>query len=191
VQLKVKITEADPIIQALQRPEIDVIRERHYREHDVYFFFDDPSQGRLRYREDDFIDDTKGFVTNVRTRLTLIGQKREGEFEQQVLLSRSRYIAPASQSLLFYREYFKPKSEVPIEKDRQRWLITYKDTEFFVNLDDMKEPKLGYYLEIKSRTWSRRDAEHKAQLTSELLTVLAAARGEKMTEDYIDIVREV
>jgi 5-methylthioadenosine/S-adenosylhomocysteine deaminase len=190
VQVKVKIAEAEPIIEALKRPEIDVIRKRHYREHDVYFFFDDPSRGRLRYREDDFVDDIKGNVTNVRARLTLIGQKREGSFEDQVLLSRSRYIAPASQSLRFYREYFKPKSEIAIEKDRRRWLITYKNTEFFVNLDEMREPKLGYYLEIKTRTWSRRDAEHKAQLASELLSVLGASSGEKVTEDYIDLVSE-
>jgi 5-methylthioadenosine/S-adenosylhomocysteine deaminase len=188
VQVKVKIVEAEPIIEALKGPEIDVIRKRHYREHDVYFFFDDPSQGRLRFREDDFIDDIKGNVTNVRARLTLIGLKREGSFEDQVLLSRSRYIAPASQSLRFYREYFKPRSEIAIEKDRRRWLITYKNTEFFVNLDEMREPQLGYYLEIKTRTWSRRDAEHKAQLASELLSVLGASSGEKVTEDYIDIV---
>jgi 5-methylthioadenosine/S-adenosylhomocysteine deaminase len=188
VQVKVKIREVEPVIHALDRPEIAVIRKRHYREHDVYFFFDDPDQGRLRYREDDFMDDIKGSVTNVRARLTLIGQKREGKFEDQVLLSRSRYIAPASQSLRFYREYFKPKSEIAIEKDRRRWLITYKNTEFFVNLDEMREPQLGYYLEIKTRTWSRRDAEHKAQLASELLSVLGASSGEKVTEDYIDIV---
>jgi len=190
VQVKVKIAETDPVIRALQRPAIDVIRERHYREHDVYFFFDDPSQGRLRYREDDFID-VKGTVTNVRARLTLLGQKREGKFQDEVLLSRSRYISPASQSLRFYREYFKPKSEVVIQKDRLRWLIQYKNTEFFVNLDQMQEPQLGYYLEIKSRTWSRKDAERKAQLASELLSVLDASSGEKVTEDYIDIVGEV
>jgi 5-methylthioadenosine/S-adenosylhomocysteine deaminase len=190
VQLKVKITESEPVIEALSEPEIDVIRKRHYHEHDVYFFFEDPSQGRLRYREDDFIDDLKNIVTNVRARLTLIGQKREGSFEDQVLLSRSRYIAPAGQSLRFYHEYFKPKSEVAIEKDRQRWLITYKDTEFFVNLDEMQLPKMGRYLEIKTRTWSRKDAEHKAQLASELLSVLGASRGEKVPEDYIDLVSE-
>ncbi len=189
VQVKVKITDSDAIIQAMQGPEIEVIRKRHYHEHDVYFFFDDPAQGRLRYREDDFIDDAKSIITNVRARLTLLGQKREAKFEDQVLLSRSRYIAPASQPLRFYREYFKPKSEIAIEKDRQRWLIHYKDTEFFVNLDEVKEPQLGYYLEIKSRTWSRRDAERKAHLASELLSVLDASSGEKVTEDYIDIVR--
>ena len=188
VQVKVKITEAVPIIQALKRPEVEVIRQRHYREHDVYFFFDDPSQGRLRYREDDFIDDIKDIITNVRSRLTLIGRKREGAFENEVLLSRSRYIAPASQSLRFYREYFKPKSEIAIEKDRLRWLINYKNTEFFINLDEVTEPQLGYFLEIKSRTWSRTDAEHKAQLVSELLALLGASEGETVTDDYIDIV---
>jgi 5-methylthioadenosine/S-adenosylhomocysteine deaminase len=190
VQVKVKITDFDSIIQALKKPEIDVVRKRHYHEHDVYFFFDDPSQGRLRYREDDFVDDVKGIITNVRARLTLIGRKREGKFEDQVLLSRSRYLAPASQSLRFYREYFKPKSEITIEKDRLRWLILYENTEFFVNLDQMREPQLGYYLEIKTRTWSRKDAERKAHLASELLSVLGASGGEKVTEDYIDIVSE-
>jgi 5-methylthioadenosine/S-adenosylhomocysteine deaminase len=187
VQVKVRITAADRVVEALKPEKIEIIRKRHYREHDVYFFFDDPAQGRLRFREDDFIDE-KGNVTNVRARLTLIGQKREGKFENEVLLSRSRFLAPATQSLRFYREYFKPKSEIAIEKDRQRWLIKYKDTEFFVNLDQMIEPQLGYFLEIKSRTWSRRDAEHKAQLTSELIALLGASGGEAVTEDYIDIV---
>ena len=190
VQVKVKITKADPIIQALKRPEVEVIRQRHYREHDVYFFFDDLSQGRLRYREDDFIDDTKSIITNVRSRLTLIGRKREGAFENEVLLSRSRYIAPASHSLRFYREYFRPKSEIVIEKDRLRWLIEYKGTEFFVNLDRVTEPELGHFIEIKSRTWSRRDADHKAQLVNELLSLLGASGGETVTEDYIDLVSE-
>jgi 5-methylthioadenosine/S-adenosylhomocysteine deaminase len=189
VQVKVRVNEIEPIIQSLKQPEIEIVRRRHYREHDVYFFFDDPMQGRLRYREDDFMDDVKRIVTNVRTRLTLIGQKREGKFED-VLLSRSRFLAPATQSLRFYREYFKPKSEVTIEKDRLRWLIRYKGEEFFVNLDQMTEPELGYFLEIKSRTWSRKDAEHKAQLTNELLALLSASIGETVTEDYIDIVSE-
>lgn len=190
VQVKVKITEAGPIIQAMKRPEIEVMRQRHYSEHDIYFFFDDPSQGRLRYREDDFIDDVRGIVTNVRARLTLIGQKREGKFENEVLLSRSRYIAPASQSPRFYREYFRPRSEIQIDKNRLRWLIKYKDTEFFVNLDQVTEPELGRFIEIKSRTWSRKDADNKAHLVKELLSLLGAADGETVTKDYIDIIHE-
>jgi 5-methylthioadenosine/S-adenosylhomocysteine deaminase len=189
VQVKVKLQDREPIIRSMKQPEIEMIRRRHYREHDVYFFFDDPSQGRLRYREDDFFDDAKGTITNVRARLTLIGQKREGKFEE-VLLSRSRFLAPAMHSLRFYREYFKPKTEFAIEKDRLRWLIKYKNEEFFINLDQMTEPELGYFLEIKSRTWSRKDAEHKAQLTSELLALLDASEGQPVTEDYIDIVSE-
>ncbi|HET9907968.1 MAG TPA: amidohydrolase family protein, partial [Anaerolineales bacterium] len=181
VQVKVKITNPEPILQAMKRPEIEILRQRHYSEHDIYFFFDDPGQGRLRYREDDFIDDAKGIVTNVRARLTLIGQKREGQFANEVLLSRSRFIAPASQSPRFYREYFKPKSEVQIDKDRLRWHIKYKDTEFFVNLDRVTEPELGYFLEVKSRTWSRKDADNKAHLANELLSLLEASGGETVT----------
>ncbi|HSK67453.1 MAG TPA: amidohydrolase family protein, partial [Anaerolineales bacterium] len=79
VQVKVRLHDIEPVIRSMKQPEIEIIRQRHYHEHDVYFFFDDPSQGRLRYREDDFMDEAKGTVTNVRARLTLIGQKREGE----------------------------------------------------------------------------------------------------------------
>ena len=42
------------------------------------------------------------------------------EFENSILLTRARYTASASQSLRFYREYFKPASERAIEKDHQR-----------------------------------------------------------------------
>ena len=189
VQVKVKITEPDRVVQALMRNEIDILYERHYRQHDVYFEFDDPSQGRLRYREDDFVDN-KGKVSNVRARLTLLGQKREGKFEHDVLLSRSRYLAPAANSLRFYREYFKPKSEVPVEKDRLRWFIKYKETEFYVNLDTVSEPKLGHFLELKSRTWSRKDADNKSHLLGELLALLVADSGDVVTRDYIDIASE-
>ena len=189
VQVKVKITETDPIIQALMRNEIDILYERHYRQHDVYFEFDDPSQGKVRYREDDFVDG-KGNVSNVRARLTLLGQKREGKFDHEVLLSRSRFLAPATNSLRFYREYFKPKTEYAIEKDRLRWFIKYKETEFYVNLDNVTTPDLGYFLEVKSRTWSRKDADNKAHLLSELLSLLGADGGEPVTKDYIELLGE-
>lgn len=188
VQVKVKITEPDPIVQALMRNDIDILYERHYRQHDVYFFFDDESQGRLRYREDDFLDNPKSGPTKTRARLTLIGQKREGKYEHEVLLSRSRYLAPATNSLRFYREYFKPLTEVTIEKDRLRWFIKYKDTEFYVNLDNVSTPGLGYFLEVKSRTWSRKDADNKSHMLNELLALLGASDGEVVTEDYIDLV---
>jgi 5-methylthioadenosine/S-adenosylhomocysteine deaminase len=188
VQVKVKIVDDKAIVEALNRPGIEIIRYRHYRQHDSYFAFDDIAQGRLRYREDDFLDQ-KGNVTLTRSRLTLLGQKREDKFEHDVLLSRSRFFAPASQGLRFYREYFKPREDVTITKDRERWLIKFKDTEFFVNVDEMIEPALGRFVEIKSRTWSRRDAVVKATLTNELLDVLGIATSETVTNDYIEVVK--
>jgi 5-methylthioadenosine/S-adenosylhomocysteine deaminase len=118
----------------------------------------------------------------------LIGQKREGQFEHEILLSRSRFLAPATNSLRFYREYFKPRSEVTIEKDRLRWFIKYKETEFYVNLDNVSTPALGYFLEIKSRTWSRKDADNKSRMLNELLELLGASGNETAAEDYIDIM---
>jgi 5-methylthioadenosine/S-adenosylhomocysteine deaminase len=147
----------------------------------------------LRYREDDFIDIPNTRPTRTRSRLTLIGQKREGKFENEVLLSRSRFLAPAANSLRFYREYFTPRSEVMIEKDRLRWFIKYKDTEFYVNLDNVITPPLGYFLELKSRTWSRKDADNKSLMLNELLELLGTAgrAAETVTEDYIDIVEHL
>lgn len=184
VQVKVKLQDPARVQSALQSPELEVLYQRHYRQYDIYFSFDDPSQGRLRYREDDFID-AKGKVTNVRTRLTLLGENREGGFDQDVLLSRSRYLAPATQTLRFYREYFKPVEEKVVEKDRLRWKVKYQGEEFYINLDTIERPDMGHFLEIKSRTWSRKDAQQKAQLTAELLALLGAAEGEHITSDYV------
>jgi len=186
VQMKVKVTDPEAIKLAIKSPQVEILYQKHYRQYDNYFTFADPLQGRLRYREDDFIDD-KGKVNNVRTRLTLIGQKREGEFKEDVLLSRSHYLAPASQTLRFYREYFKPSGENVIEKDRMRWHVRFNGEEFYINLDTVERPDLGQFIEIKSRTWSRKDAERKAQLTAELLAILGAAKGEHITSDYIGL----
>lgn len=186
IQAKVPIEQIEPVLAALESAEIKVIRRRHYREFDNYFFFDDPRQGLLRYREDDFIDE-KGATTNVRSRLTLIGAHEH--HLPQVLLSRSRYFAPATHSLRFYREYFKPAREVEIQKDRLRYLVSYKETEFFINLDTMTVPHLGKYLEIKTRTWSRQDARLKASLAKELIDLLGAPSDQTITIDYIDMVQ--
>jgi 5-methylthioadenosine/S-adenosylhomocysteine deaminase len=186
VQAKVRITDTSPVLEALKKPEIEILHERHYREYDTYFSFDDPKQGHLRYREDEFIN-AKGEVSNVRYRLTLLGMAREGHFPSDVLLSRSRYIAPATHSLRFYREYFKPAGETSIEKDRLRWRILFHGTEFYINLDRVIKPDLGTFLEVKSRTWSRLDAEHKAQITTDLIRFLGASPEETVAQDYIEI----
>ena len=106
-----------------------------------------------------------------------------------MLLSRSRYLAPATQSPRFYREYFKPHLEKEIEKDRVRYLVRYKDVEFFINFDEIFKPKLGYFVEVKSRTWSRQDAEMKSRLITELITFLGADLSEATSDDYIEMVR--
>jgi 5-methylthioadenosine/S-adenosylhomocysteine deaminase len=188
VQAKVKIPETQSIIDAFEKPEIDIIYTRHYHEYDTYFFFDDQQQGLVRHREDEFIN-KDGKVEYVRARLTHVGPEREEEFPSKVLLSRSRYLAPATQSLRFLREYFKPDSESFIEKDRLRWLVRYRNTEFYVNIDTICEPDIGHFLEVKSRTWSRKDAEEKAGMAAELVTVLGADPEAALSQDYVEIIK--
>lgn len=187
VQVKVRVEEPSLIVQNVKREEIEITAHKQYRQFDEYFLFDDPNQGRLRYREDSLINE-KGDIASVRSRLTLLGVKREDEMGHDVLLSRSRFLAPATQSLRFYREYFKPKTEISVEKNRLRWHIKYKKTEFFINLDEVKEPAMGTFLEIKSRTWSRKDADLKAELVAELLNILGVGNAETVTQDYIEIL---
>ena len=185
VQAKIAITEPEQVINALESSGVEILRRRHYHEYDTYFIFEDESQGFLRYREDHFIDD-RGQITNVRSRLTLIGEAVEFRFPHDVLLSRSRYLAPATQSLRFYREYFQPIKEVEIEKDRRRFLVNYKGEEFFINIDKMITPSLGSFLEIKSRTWSRQDAEQKSKLSIELIKTLHEGPLEMVSKDYFE-----
>lgn len=188
VQVKAHLPTDAQVLAVLASKQVTVIRTRHYNEFDSYFFFSDPTQGRLRYREDEFLDE-KGNVTRMRARLTHTGQASEGEFGS-VLLSRSRFLAPATYSLRFYREYFKPTEEREIEKDRRRWKVAFRGVEFFVNLDKVTKPALdGYYVEIKSRTWSRRDAEEKAAIINDLLALFGATQAQIVTEDYAVLVK--
>lgn len=187
VQIKVQVADPQPIIAMLRQGELDVVRSAHYREYDTYFNFDDPREGRLRYREDEFIDED-GEIFNIRYRLTLTGQVAERQFPNSVLLSRSRFYAPANHSLRFYREYFQPDSETTVNKDRLRWLIRFEGEEFFINIDQLNQPQLDKcYLEIKSRTWSRRDAEEKAELISKLLQRLGIPDAKPELMEYPDL----
>jgi 5-methylthioadenosine/S-adenosylhomocysteine deaminase len=189
VQIKVKIEDPAPIIEALEKPEFAVIYQRHYHEYDTYFLFDDPGQGQLRYREDEFLN-SKGEIEQVRYRLTMLGEPHEREFPSDVMLSRSRYLAPAVHSLRFYREYFNPSRELTVEKDRLRWLVRFRETEFFLNVDRLDEPELGYFLEVKSRTWSRKDAEHKSRLVIELVEALGVSPEKTEAREYVRIAED-
>ncbi len=187
VQIKVKVDDPQAVIDKLLQSELEIHYYRHYHEFDTYFEFEDPEEGWLRYREDEFIDED-GNVENIRYRLTLIGPKSERHFPQDVLLSRSRFIAPAPHSLRFYREYFNPSNETFVEKDRRRWKVCFRDIEFYINVDRLDDPALGTFLEVKSRTWSLDDAEEKAQVAEDLLNLLGNFPQEKETLDYIQIV---
>jgi 5-methylthioadenosine/S-adenosylhomocysteine deaminase len=186
VQIKARVRSADRVLEALAADDLTVIRAVHYHQYDTYFFFDDPSQGRLRYREDEFLDE-QGAVVNARARLTLTGPSREAAFGS-VLLFRSRFFAPATHSPRFYREYFQPSREREIEKDRRRWRVAYHGAQFYVHLDRLLNPPTdGYFLEVKSRTWSRRDAQDKAAIITELLERLGARPDETVEEHYVEL----
>jgi 5-methylthioadenosine/S-adenosylhomocysteine deaminase len=187
VQVKTKIENPQEIIAAINRPDIEILHKRHYHEFDTYYYFEDPKQGYLRYREDEYIGENDEII-NVRYRLTLIGPEREGTYPSEVLLSRSRFIAPATHSPRFYNEYFNPEGEIKIEKNRHRWRILFQGVEFYINVDQLTDPDLGSFLEIKSRTWSRRDAEHKATVAIEIMRSLDASPDEVIANDYIEIV---
>ena len=186
VQVKVRLPSDEPVSRALQSDAITVIRSGRYHQYDTYFFFDDPMQGRLRYREDEILD-AQGNVMTARARLTLTGPSREAAFGS-VLLFRSRFLAPATHSPRFYREYFKPARERDVEKDRRRWLVAYRGVQFYVHLDRLLHPAAdGFFLEVKSRTWSRRDAQDKAALIAELLEQFGARPEELVEADYVEL----
>lgn len=191
VQAKVRIqeTQKEQIIKALQKPDFEILYHRNYHEYDTYFQFEDPEQGVLRYREDEFINED-GEVSNIRYRLTHIGKARERDFPSGALLSRSRFIASATHSRRFYREYFLPSYETFIEKDRLRWRVIFRGTTFYINLDRMDQPDIGTFLEVKSRTWSLRDAEVKAEMIGALIKTLGISTEEIVTDDYLEFVKE-
>ena len=186
VQVKARVPSPDSVLDAFADDEITVIRSAHYHQYDTYFFFDDPTQGRLRYREDEFLD-AHDKVTGARARLTLTGPSREAAFGS-VLLFRSRFFAPATHSRRFYREYFNPTEERDVEKDRRRWLVAYRGGQFYVHLDRLLNPPAGgYFVEVKSRTWSRRDAQDKAAIITDLLERFGARPDDTIEEDYVEL----
>jgi 5-methylthioadenosine/S-adenosylhomocysteine deaminase len=185
VQVKARVESEARVLEVIGGDRLTVIRASHYRQHDIYWSFDDPDQGRLRYREDEFLDET-GAVTGARARLTLTGRTREDRFGP-VLLFRSRYLAPAAHSSRFYREYFRPRTERVVDKDRRRWLVAYRGVEFYVHLDRLLNPEREHpFVEVKSRTWSRRDAQDKAEIISDLLALFGASPDDTMAEGYAD-----
>ena len=179
--------------RALAHPDVLVVKESLYRQYDTYLFFDtvEPDAERLRFREDQIVNE-RGEVEDARNRLTLIGRSSEREFPGAVMLSRARYMAPADKSLRFYQEYFQPSSTRQVDKERHRWRIRYRTTDFAINLDRLAQPAMScYFLEIKSRTWSQHDAQRKADLIVELISLFGEIDTvETIPDGYVDLGQE-
>ena len=109
-------------------------------------------------------------------------------FNDAVVLSHSRFIAPATQPLRFYEEYFQATGQRKLQKDRRRWRILYKGVLFFVNIDRVIKPELSdLYIEIKTRTWSKSDAENKSKFVHEMMEILGIDVSKVERKDYLEM----
>jgi 5-methylthioadenosine/S-adenosylhomocysteine deaminase len=191
IQVKVELENLDDILVKLESPQLVVPRSSVRNQYDTYFIFKNGEMGRLRYREDEVLNEADG-PQEIFYTMTMMGPAREREYDNSVVLTRSRYAAPADRSLRFYREYFKPDEERQVIKSRRRFHVIYKDTDFVINLDELRSSNDGSdtYLEIKSRTWSARDAEHKAQLIGELLDLFDVGTEGQLKVEYVDFSAE-
>jgi 5-methylthioadenosine/S-adenosylhomocysteine deaminase len=189
VQSKAILRDPSAIETLLDHPDVEVLRTTHYRQHDTYFTFSDPGKGRVRYREDDKLDN-EGRITEVRTRLTYTSYRKEKSFDSTVELSHSRFIAAADRPLRFYREYFQADREFTLEKDRRRWAIHYRGVQFYINVDQLIHPRQEQlFVEIKSRTWSARDADFKASHIQEMLKILGIPPEDVISDDYLELAQ--
>jgi 5-methylthioadenosine/S-adenosylhomocysteine deaminase len=187
VQAKAILSDESAVEKLLQHPDVQILLGHRYRQYDTYFLFADESKGRVRYREDDLVDD-KGEVKSVRSRLTYTTPRKERVFHSTVLLSHSRFISKADRPLRFYREYFRPEMERELHKDRRRWHIHYQGVLFYVNLDRVLQPELPQlYVEIKSRTWSKLDAENEADRIQEMLKILGVSQSDIVGDEYLEM----
>ena len=186
-QVKAGSVDEARIVEALESPEITITKPSERTQYDTYFLFQDPARGRVRYREDHRHDPGARLDPKYTLTLTVPAAERD-QYPYAIVLSRARYTAPADRSLRFYREYFGAERVVEIEKQRRRWRIVYKGEDFAVNIDRLvghAEP--GPYLEIKSRTWSQRDAAAKAELIGELLQCFGVHSGQLVRLEYVEM----
>jgi 5-methylthioadenosine/S-adenosylhomocysteine deaminase len=187
IQLKAKIEDPSIIEELLSHGDSEVLRAVHYRQYDTYFIFAETEKGRIRYREDDRID-LEGNVESVRMRLTYTSAEKERVFNDTVVLSHSRFIAPAMHPLRFYEEYFQASEQRKLQKDRRRWRMLYKGVLFFVNIDRVIKPELSdMYIEIKTRTWSKSDAENKSNFINEMMDILGIDDSKVERKDYLEM----
>jgi 5-methylthioadenosine/S-adenosylhomocysteine deaminase len=187
VQVKARIDDAEPIVAALNGSEFTITKASERTQYDTYLMFHDEARGRVRYREDHRRDPGARLDPKYTLMLTVPAAERD-DFPHAVLLSRARYTAPADRSLRFYREYFQPEMITEVEKERRRWRVIYKDEDFAINIDRLvNSADPGLYLEIKSRTWSFRDAELKAELIAEMLRHFGVGETQLVKREYVEL----
>jgi len=186
VQVKARINNLDQVLSRLVDPSITITKVSERTQYDTYFSFADPRRGRIRLREDHRVD--PGARPHPKYTITLTEPAVHGEYPYAILVSRARYDGIANQTLRFYREYFQPDRISAIEKRRRRWRILYQDKDFAVNVDELlNHSDPGPYIEIKSRTWSRRDAAEKADLIGDLLHHFGVDEPVLVKHEYIDL----
>ncbi|NDJ35910.1 MAG: amidohydrolase [Chloroflexi bacterium] len=191
VQVKAHIDTREPLDRLLAHPDVVVVKQNHYKQYDTYFEFGPPNYERVRYREDDYID-AMGNVENIRTRLTLTSREKEREFPSAIILSRSRFYSPATRPLRFYREYFQAEVEREVSKERLRWHIRYRGKPMYVNLDRLMSPQRdGFFVEVKSRTWSLKDAEEKASMIAEMLAYIGIESDALLKQEYVTLASKL
>ena len=188
VQVKARVSAPDVerIVALLDSAEFNITKTSRRDQYDTYFLWNDSSKGRVRIREDHFRDTQTAIEP--RYTITLTAPANRGEYPSAVLLGRARYTALADRTLRFYREYFQPDQVIEVEKLRRRWRIVYQGQDLAINIDTLiGHAQPGPYLEIKSRTWSRRDAETKAALISQLLGRFEISEAALIKQEYVEL----
>lgn len=189
IQVKIRLPQSIDLDTMLAEAGLSPFRASIRKQYDTYFFFDDPESGRLRFREDE-VKRSQADELPAETfyRMTLMGPSSERNFENSIVLSRGRFSATAGHTRRFYREYFRPAAIRDVVKSRQRCHVIYKDKDFAINLDQLEDSAAHQiYLEIKSRTWSAKDAALKAGLIGELLGVFGFDQQNQFKVEYVDL----
>ena len=77
----------------------------------------------------------------------------------------------------------------PAKEDSPLCTLSSQRRIFYVHLDrGLLNPATdGYFLEVKSRTWSRRDSQDKAAINIDLLDPLGPRSDETVAQDYVEL----
>lgn len=186
VQVKARIHDLDQVLERISDPAITITKASERNQYDTYFSFADARRGRIRLREDHRLD--PGARPDPKYTITLTEPAVHGEYPHAIMISQARYDALADRTLRFYREYFQPDRITEVEKRRRRWRILYQEKDFAINVDELvNHADPGPYIEIKSRTWSRRDATEKAELIGDLLRLFGVEEAGLVKQEYVDL----